>query len=334
MTRSGAFKLSILLFITFLLCLPELFPNISQIEFLCEPFDFCTSESNAQLCGLSDPACATETINTSGPHRQDGWYACESQMDLKLLQNNTSQSGEHVMAVLTMKAANLSVWNYSVFAFLNNTDLYTEAHDEQTLFYCNLLPDNSKCPVLKDEVKCQATSRSFLFYYHEHNITASPAELPNTQAKRVWLALVLTVVVVTILSVGFLIIKSCHLYHRKSKMVRFLPLSAGRRPLKKPSKQKQNSMRNVPDVSIAISSINDNLLKVADHMYKRSLSPIYEITEDEEGQNENLEQEQCNVSVPLEEIKQLHLAAQDHCQPSNYLHHRSNFSCSSHEEDA
>lgn len=223
------------------------------------------------------------------------------------------------MAILTMKTANLSVWNYSVFAFLNNTDLYTEAHDEQTFFYCNLPLDNSKCPVFQDELKCQATSSSFLFYYHEHNVTARSAELPDTQAKRVWLALVLTVVVLTLLSVAFLIIKSCQLYHRKSKMVKLLPLSAGKRQLEKQSKQKQNSMSNVPDVSIPISSMNENLLKVADHMYKRSLSPIYEITEtslDEERQNENQEEERCNASVPLEA----------------YMHHRSNFSYSSHED--
>lgn len=55
---------------------------------------------------------------------------------------------EHVMVLLTMKAGNLSGWNISEFAFLNNTDLYTGPQNDQKLFYCYLPPDHSKCPYL------------------------------------------------------------------------------------------------------------------------------------------------------------------------------------------
>lgn len=52
------------------------------------------------------------------------------------------------MVVLTMKAGNLSEWIINVFAFLNNTDLYTGPQNDQRLFYCYLPPDNSTCPDL------------------------------------------------------------------------------------------------------------------------------------------------------------------------------------------
>ncbi|XP_058641544.1 uncharacterized protein si:dkey-192k22.2 isoform X3 [Onychostoma macrolepis] len=329
MTRSGAVKLSILFFLTFILCLPEFFPNISQIEFLCEPFDPCTPKNDAQVCAPSGPPCATEMINASGQHTSsEGWYLCKTEMDLQRLHNNTLQSEEHVMVLLTMKAGNLSGWN------ITSTD----------------------------ELKCQPTSSSFLFYYQENNETARSAALPVTQTRKdgrwcmitsVWLALVLTVIVVTLLSVGNLIFKS---RKRKSRLVASVPVSVCGHQLKERSKEKENLMSAVPDVSIAMCSISDgdvfsekssmgnrteeNLLKVADLTYKRSLSPIYEMTEtslDELKQNEDEEDEQCNASVTKEELKKTHqlqhLAAQGHCEPPTYLHHRSNFSCSGYEED-
>ncbi len=108
-------------------------------------------------------------INASSQDtRSEGWYLCKTEMDLQLLHNNTLQSGEivvyydfmfeyyccmfivysnhcvhvvhfieeHVMVLLTMKAGNLSGWNISEFAFLNNTDLYTGPQNDQRLFYC------------------------------------------------------------------------------------------------------------------------------------------------------------------------------------------------------
>ncbi|XP_067297960.1 uncharacterized protein si:dkey-192k22.2 isoform X2 [Pseudorasbora parva] len=378
MTRSGAIKLGIVFFLTFILCLPEFFPKL-HIQFLCEPFDPCTPESNAQVCGQADPPCA---INASSQHRWDeGWYLCKPEMDLWLLQNNTSQSGEDVMVVLTMKPGNLSGWNISVLALLNSTGQYTGPQNGQRLFYCYLPPDSSKCPDLNisteeptqqktspprqntllktttissqvtatHEVKCQTTSSSFLFHYQQHNETARSAALSATQTEKegwcvitsVWFALVLAVVVVTLLSVGCLIFKS---KRRKSQLFTFGQVSASGHQLSKPT---ENLMSNVPDVSIAISSMSDddvfsetsltenrteeNLLKVAGLMYKTRLSPIFEITETSSGENE--EEEQCNDSETKEDFKshQLqHLAAQGNCDPSTYLHHRSN-SCSSHE---
>lgn len=200
-------------------------------------------------------------INASSQHtRSEGWYLCKTVMDLQLLHNNTLQSGEivvyydfmfeyyccmfivysnhcvhvvhfieeHVMVLLTMKAGNLSGWNISEFAFLNNTDLYTGPQNDQRLFYCYLPQNNSKCPdlnismqekntspptqdtsILKnttsanptafslktttlsfqatastDELKCQPTSSSFLFYYQENNETARSATLPVTQTRK------------------------------------------------------------------------------------------------------------------------------------------------------
>ncbi|XP_056112792.1 uncharacterized protein si:dkey-192k22.2 isoform X1 [Rhinichthys klamathensis goyatoka] len=393
MTRSGAFKLSIVFFLTFILCLPEFFPKVSQIQFCCEPFDPCRPENDAKFCGQADPPCATELINASSQQRRDeGWYLCKAEFDLRLLHNNTSQSVEDVMVLLTMKAGNLTGWNISVFAFLNNTELYTGPQNDQRLFYCYLPPDNSQCPDLKmsteeptqqntshprqntsilkttssakpiisslktttssqvtastHELKCQTTSSSFLFYYQEHNETARSAALPVTQTKKegwgvitsVWLALVLTVVVVTLLSVGCLIFKS---KHRKSQLFTIVPISASGHQLSKPT---ENLMSNVPDVSIGMYSMSDddvffeisstenrteeNLLRLADLMYKKRLSPIFEITD------ENEEEEQCNAPETKEEFKKSdqlqHLAAQGNCEPSTYLHHRNNFSCSGH----
>ncbi|KAK2908716.1 hypothetical protein QQF64_001356 [Cirrhinus molitorella] len=391
MTRSGAFKLSIIFFLTFILCLPEFFQNIglSQIDFLCEPFDPCTPENKAHVCAPADLECA------------EGWYLCKTEMDLQLL---TSESEEHIMVVLTMKAGNLSGWNISEFAFLNNTILYTGPQNDQRLFHCYLPPDNSNCPDLNismqentslptqdtsslktttsanptsssfttstsyqatastDKFKCQPSSSSFLFYYQEHNETARSTTLPVTQTRKdgrwcvitsVWLALVLTVVVVTLLSVGNMIVKS---RKRQSCLVASVPVSACGRQLKERSKQKENLISKVPDVSITMCRTSDgdvfsenssmgkrteeNHLKVADLMHKRRLSPIYEITEtslNEDQQNEDEEGKQCNASVTKEEFKKSHqlqhLAAQGHCEPPTYLHHRSTFSCSGHEED-
>ncbi|XP_043103661.1 uncharacterized protein si:dkey-192k22.2 [Puntigrus tetrazona] len=397
MTRSSAFKLGILFFLTFILCLPEFFPKISQIEFLCEPFDPCTPENDAQVCSPSDPPCATEMINASSQHtHSEGWYLCKTEMDLQLLHNTVpSQSEEHVMVQLVMKAGNLSGWNISEFAFLNNSDLYTGP--QKRLFYCCLLPDNSKCPdlnismqekntssptqdtaILKNttsanptafslktstlsfratastvELKCQTTSSSFLFYYQESNETARSAALPVTQKRKdgrwcvitsLWMALVLTVLVVTLLSVCNLIFKS---RKRKSHL---MPVSAHGHQPKVLSKQKENLMSDVPDVSIVMCSndgyvfsgkssvgnrTEEDLLKVADRTCKRNLPPIYEITET--SQNEDEEDEQCNAMVTKEEFKKTHqlqhLGAQGHCEAQTYLHHRSNFSCIGHEED-
>ncbi|XP_051753451.1 uncharacterized protein si:dkey-192k22.2 [Ctenopharyngodon idella] len=401
MTRSGAIKLSIVFFLTFILCLPEFFPNTSQIQFLCEPFDPCTPKNDAQVCGQADPPCATELTNSSSQHRHDeGWYLCKAEMDLWLLHNNTSPSGEDVMVVLTMKAGNLSEWIISVFAFLNNTDLYTGPQNDQRLFYCYLPPDNSTCPdlnmsteertqenpsppiqnasILKNtssakpitpslktttisfqvtasvlELKCQTASSSFLFYYQEHNETARSAALPVTRTKKkgwclitsVWLAMVLTVVVVTLLSTGCMILKS---KNRKYQLFTLVPVSASGHQL---SNQTENLRNNVPNVSIAMCSMSDdddvfseissvqnrteeNQLKVADLMCKKRLSPIFEITETLLDENE--EEEQCNASETKEDFKKSHqvqhLAAQSNCETSTYLHHRS-FSCSGHEGD-
>ncbi|XP_042622111.1 uncharacterized protein LOC109080069 [Cyprinus carpio] len=325
---------------------------------------------------------------------------------------------------------NLSGWNISVFAFLNNTDLYTGPENDQRLFSCNFPPDDSKCPdlnismhentstpiqdtsILKtitsanpanyslkttplsfqatastDGLKCQPSSSSFLFYYQEQNETARSAALQATQTRKngrwcvitsVWLALVLTVLVVTLVSVGGLIFKS---RKRKSNLATFVPVSASGHQCKELKKQKGNLMRDAPDVSIAMCSISvgtemvsdgasellpcprnledyhegyhdggvfsqissvenrtdEHHMKVAD--LKRRLSPVYEITEsslDEEEKSEDEEEGQCNVSITKEEFiksNQLqHLAAQGHCEPPTYLHHRS-FSCSCHEED-
>ncbi|RXN04705.1 hypothetical protein ROHU_033827 [Labeo rohita] len=339
MTRSGAFKLSILFFITFILCLPEFFPKILQIEFLCEPFNPCTPENDAKVCAPVDLPCA------------EAWYLCKTETDLQLL---TLQSDEYLMVVLAMKGGNLSGWNISEFAVLNNTDLYTGPQNDQRLFHCYLPPDNSNCPDLNismqentspptqdttfanptasslttsiqsyratastDEFKCQPTTSSFLFYYQEHNKTARSAALPVQQTRRdgrwcvitsIWLALVLTVVVVTLLSVGNLIFRS---RKGRSNLVASVPVLACGHQLKELGKQKENLTSKVPDVSIAMCKISDGevfseissmgkrtegkLLKAPDLMHKTRLSPIYETTA--------------------------------------YLHHRSIFSCSGHEEN-
>lgn len=128
---------------------------------------------------------------------------------------------EYLMVVLAMKGGNLSGWNISEFAVLNNTDLYTGPQNDQRLFHCYLPPDNSNCPDLNismqentspptqdttfanptasslttsiqsyratastDEFKCQPTTSSFLFYYQEHNKTARSAALPVQQTRR------------------------------------------------------------------------------------------------------------------------------------------------------
>ncbi|KAI2668647.1 Alcohol dehydrogenase 3, mitochondrial [Labeo rohita] len=257
MTRSGAFKLSILFFITFILCLPEFFPNLP---------------------------CA------------EAWYLCKTETDLQLL---TLQSDEYLMVVLAMKGGNLSGWNISEFAVLNNTDLYTGPQNDQRLFHCYLPPDNSNCPDLNismqentspptqdttfanptasslttsiqsyratastDEFKCQPTTSSFLFYYQEHNKTARSAALPVQQTRRdgrwcvitsIWLALVLTVVVVTLLSVGNLIFRS---RKGRSNLVASVPVLACGHQLKELGKQKENLTSKVPDVSIAMCKIS------------------------------------------------------------------------------
>lgn len=104
------------------------------------------------ICGFS----------TTIPHRQVGScfinilfvkFAAACCLLSKIITNNNNNNcvhfiGEDVMVVLTMKAGNLSEWIISVFAFLNNTDLYTEPQNDQGLFYCYLPPDNSTCPDL------------------------------------------------------------------------------------------------------------------------------------------------------------------------------------------
>ncbi|XP_051559875.1 uncharacterized protein LOC127444521 isoform X3 [Myxocyprinus asiaticus] len=372
MTRAGAIRLSIIFILTFILCLPEFFPNISQIPFLCEPFDPCTPENgsvDAQVCG---PPCTKVITNASSQDRHgEGWYLCQVEMDLHDLLNNTLQSGEHVMMELTLKAGNLSAWSVSVFAFLNHTDLYTGPQKDQRLFYCYNPPDKSICPDLNisteeptkeysspprpntstlititstkpvtsslknttlslqvttstHELNCRPYSSVYLFYYQEHNQTARSSAFPVTHTKReswwcvitaVWLILVVTLVVLALLSVGCLISKSRHLYQRRSPLV-----SVRDYQLKELSKKSENSMSNIPDVSIAMSSFGDddyddddddvfseipskenrsdeNLLRVDEVLYKRRLSPIFEMTETSLDEEDHEEVGQCNALV-------------------------------------
>ncbi|XP_051557903.1 uncharacterized protein si:dkey-192k22.2 isoform X2 [Myxocyprinus asiaticus] len=369
MTRAGAIRLSILFFLTLILCLPEFFPKVSQIQFLCEPFDPCTPENgsnDAQACGQADRTCTTVITNARSQDRHgEGWYLCQAEMDLHDLQNNTLQPGEHVMMVLTLKADNLSAWNISVFAFLNHTDLYTGPQRDQRLFYCYISPDKSKCPDLNmsteeptkensrpprpntstlktttstktvtssikkitlsmqvtnstHDLNCQQRSSGYLFYYQENNQTARSPAYPVTHTKveswcsvipGVWLILVGIVVVVALLSVGCLISKSRHLYHRTSHLVAYAPVSARDCRLKELNRKRENyDDEDEDDVFSEISSTENRT---------DGLSPIFEMSEtslDEKDREEDGEDGQCNALV----IKQAH---------------RSNPSCSSHEKD-
>ncbi|TRY99999.1 hypothetical protein DNTS_007786 [Danionella cerebrum] len=297
MTRSAAFKVAIIFFIVITLVLPEFFTKISQIEFLCKPFEPCLAENEKQICGSSGSPCDTKTVNGSNKQRQEGWSICITDMDLRLLKN-TSKSGKHVRIILNL---NSSRFNYSVFVFLNNTDLYTEVQSDQKLFYCNLPPDKSKCPLLNttaDEnsrpsqtntsiiqnvtslksleptkptnekktfketaiehgIECQPTSSSFLFYYQKpHNTTTGPAQLQDTHDDTVWLVLVLTVALVTILTVIIQIVKSCQHYHRASQTDGLVSFAVSGQRFKTSRIQKGNLTCSVAEVSIAMSSID------------------------------------------------------------------------------
>lgn len=86
---------------SFFLFLGGGFTDVSQIQFFCEHFDPCRPENDAKLCGQADPPCATELINASSQHKRDeGWYLCKAEIDLRLLHNNTSQSGGIVVLLL------------------------------------------------------------------------------------------------------------------------------------------------------------------------------------------------------------------------------------------
>ncbi|XP_051983207.1 uncharacterized protein si:dkey-192k22.2 [Xyrauchen texanus] len=311
MTRAGAIKLSILFFLTLILCLPEFFPKVSQIQFLCEHFDPCKPEngsSDAQACGQADHTCTTVITNARSQDRHgEGWYLCQAEMDLHDLQNNTLLSGEHVMMELTLKADNLSAWNITQKITLS-MQVTNSTH----------------------ELNCQQRSSGYLFYYQENNQTARSPAYPVTHTNveswcsvitEVWVILVGTVLVVALLSVGCLISKSRHLYHRTSHLVAYVPDSACDYRLKELNSKRENyDDEDEDDVFSEISSTenrtDENLRRVDEVMYKRRLSPIFEMTEtslDDKYHEEDEEVGQCNALV----IKQ--------------AHQRSNPSCSSQE---
>ncbi|XP_035385985.1 uncharacterized protein si:dkey-192k22.2 isoform X1 [Electrophorus electricus] len=160
MTRSTATKLTVFIFLAFIVCLPEFFPSDTeiQIQFFCLPFDPCDTTSGhapngeGQDCdetpvvsqneGGAKPLCKEEAKNTTNQDELvKDWFVCETQTDLQSLHDNTSLSGVDVEIVLDLQTTKLSLQNVTARGRLNWSGLHG-SFQNVTLIHCCGRPEN------------------------------------------------------------------------------------------------------------------------------------------------------------------------------------------------
>ncbi|XP_066517326.1 uncharacterized protein si:dkey-192k22.2 [Hoplias malabaricus] len=151
MSKATAAKLTILIFLAFIICLPEFFPSdpVAQIQFHCLPFDLCDSMSdhahkdpkicevfeniiqNNQLCAMQPKKHTLNQSNTL----QD-WFLCETQVNLWDFYDHASNSGVDAEVVLMLQGAHQSLQNVTTLGHLNHSGLQIETHWNFTLLNC------------------------------------------------------------------------------------------------------------------------------------------------------------------------------------------------------
>ncbi|XP_060772680.1 uncharacterized protein si:dkey-192k22.2 isoform X2 [Neoarius graeffei] len=156
MMKTTVAKLAILIFLAFIVCLPEFFPSqVLQVQFLCAPFDPCDANSGHDdydrqayemydSAGLTRPLCEAKN-STSQDEAVKEWFVCETHTDLRSLHDNVSISEiDMEVSVRLQVAAPPLLQNVTVSGHFNYSGLHIETQDNITLFGCCIQKDSTQ----------------------------------------------------------------------------------------------------------------------------------------------------------------------------------------------
>ncbi|KAL6467165.1 hypothetical protein MHYP_G00249690 [Metynnis hypsauchen] len=342
MSKATAAKLAVLVFLAFIICLPEFFPSdtdpMLQIPFYCLSFDPCDPISGQ---GLKDGQICQEYRNTSKMNAlceeetkesmisQDkvvqDWFVCETEADLWSLHDNALLS--ELDMVLMLQVTNQTLQNVTMHGHFNQSGLHIDTCLNFTLLDCCAQPQRD-C-AYPNKVKASPTSHkpvtpNGLSTVPSSGETNSISNL-NCQSNRSQCLFHY---------VGRNVIKTS----AKEAHSALAPVTA-HRP-KSFSKRRVKSLGDLPDISISVWSTEDEELFLEkmpkdysreclhlsyQEMYKRGLSPIHEVSLTDVSLGEDYEKKKSENIVTeegSEDSLNFHQAPV-HTQSLPCLHHRS-----------
>ncbi|XP_058241260.1 uncharacterized protein si:dkey-192k22.2 isoform X2 [Hemibagrus wyckioides] len=286
MSKATVAKLTVLIFLAFIVCLPEFFPSeVLQVQFLCAPFDPCDPNSGRDHYdsqayemhasgGITRPRCeAQNTTNQDAAVKQ--WFVCETHADLRRLHDNASASENAVEMIITLQiVAPPLPRNVSVNGHFNHSGLYIETQHETVLFSCCVRNEStwqnkdttskssSSTPGIFSAGPSEGKSKSGFNHTHWPNRSHCFAHFKDIQRMSpttakpwsvstiVWLVLVMMVVILVLLGVREQVFKNRYCCQKKVKPVRRPP------KLKTFSQRRVKSLGDLPD-NVSVLSIED-----------------------------------------------------------------------------
>ncbi|XP_036438773.1 uncharacterized protein si:dkey-192k22.2 [Colossoma macropomum] len=171
MSKATAAKLAVLVFLTFIICLPEFFPSdtdpVLQIPFNCLSFNPCDPMSgqgpkDGQICqeyrntSRINALCEVETKENmiSQDKVVQDWFVCETEADLWSLHDNASLSD--LDTVLMLQVTNQTLQNVTMHGHFNQSGLHIDTSLNFTLLGCCAQPQRD-C-AYPNKVKASPTS--------------------------------------------------------------------------------------------------------------------------------------------------------------------------------
>ncbi|XP_041953729.1 uncharacterized protein LOC121713281 isoform X1 [Alosa sapidissima] len=335
MTCAALTKLLVVILVAFILCLPEFFsPRGLKISFCCESFKPCADHSDGG-CEMSvgtwvkDQPCSGETNTTE---QNISYWLCETQTDLTNLFGNGSVVDPLEVSLL-VQIDSPSARNVTNHYHLKNASSLISSETHQGLFHCCMSPNETQ-NLLQNSTP---TPHHCLLHVQRRNQTETfyfPHQMKgNGQclSQRVWLALVLVVISITVVTVVYQTLCRTLLLKRR---VERLPDSADQ-PCRRLTIRRSTSCADIPDLALpprgsagdVFSEVspqeeaedniwpsllpNETLLKV--YRCRKGLSPIREV----ENHEVSGEVQECGGSLLLNQDF-------SHSQwgPLSQLHHR------------
>ncbi|KAK2865560.1 hypothetical protein Q7C36_001616 [Tachysurus vachellii] len=144
MSNATIAKLTVLVFLAFIVCLPEFLPSeVLQVQFLCAPFDPCDPNSGRDQydgqthevydnAGITRPQCEAQNA-TNQDEEVKQWFVCETHADLRSLRDNTSVSEKSMEVIVTLQ---ITAPSLTVNGNFNLSGLYVETQHNTVLFGC------------------------------------------------------------------------------------------------------------------------------------------------------------------------------------------------------
>ncbi|MCJ8749275.1 hypothetical protein PDJAM_G00174430 [Pangasius djambal] len=156
MTKATIAKLTVLIFLAFIVCLPEFFPSEElQVQFLCSPFDPCSPNSGRDhhdgqvyemygSAGITCPRCEAQNA-TNQDEAVKEWFVCETHADLWSLSDNASISEMDMEVIVTLQiTAPPLLQNVTLNGHFNRSGLHIETQHNITLFGCCIQNDSTQ----------------------------------------------------------------------------------------------------------------------------------------------------------------------------------------------